>query len=397
MEVTSESFLEQRGSDERSEKIWNIRNQSESLLVSVASPRLARFSAAHTHRRALRSGRARRDASRGAMSRRAASAARAAAQIREGMVARKRREDFHAAVPIVGAGALTALVASAAYAPQLARFRRGVAEGLASDVSDVAPGGDAFLSALLRFTGLGLGGAAGARVAFQLAHAATAAGAARGYLRAPAAAVGGIACAFIGAEFAEPAATFGVRVGRVVRLGAEGLADDLSDAISPTARGPRAASSSSTSPSESSSDDRPVALALRLVRLRQLEAALRAERSVAATRHRRAELGAELRAVRERKAELKRRCAAANGGAKLGRVVAEDVDARARTLSDLRARQLGLRRAAAAAGAAGESRERRRLEREAKALDAPKKRLKAEARRDHGVHLARRTPSAEKR
>lgn len=330
------------------------------------------------------------------MSRRAASAARAAAQIREGMVARKRREDFHAAVPIVGAGALTALVASAAYAPQFARFRRGVAEGLASDVSDVAPGGDAFLSALLRFTGLGLGGAAGARVAFQLAHAATAAGAARGYLRAPAAAVGGIACAFIGAEFAEPAATFGVRVGRVVRLGAEGLADDLSDAISPTARGPRAASSS-TSPSESSSDDRPVALALRLVRLRQLEAALRAERSVAATRHRRAELGAELRAVRERKAELKRRCAAANGGAKLGRVVAEDVDARARALSDLRARQLGLRRAAAAAGAAGESRERRRLEREAKALDAPKKRLKAEARRDHGVHLARRAPSAEKR
>ncbi len=330
------------------------------------------------------------------MSRRAASAARAAAQIREGMVARKRREDFHAAVPIVGAGALTALVASAAYAPQFARFRRGVAEGLASDVSDVAPGGDAFLSALLRFTGLGLGGAAGARVAFQLAHAATAAGAARGYLRAPAAAVGGIACAFIGAEFAEPAATFGVRVGRVVRLGAEGLADDLSDAISPTARGPRAASSS-TSPSESSSDDRPVALALRLVRLRQLEAALRAERSVAATRHRRAELGAELRAVRERKAELKRRCAAANGGAKLGRVVAEDVDARARALSDLRARQLGLRREAAAAGAAGESRERRRLEREAKALDAPKKRLKAEARRDHGVHLARRAPSAEKR
>ena len=363
--------------------------------LSVASPRLARFSAAHTHRRALRSGRARRDASRGAMSRRAASAARAAAQIREGMVARKRREDFHAAVPIVGAGALTALVASAAYAPQFARFRRGVAEGLASDVSDVAPGGDAFLSALLRFTGLGLGGAAGARVAFQLAHAATAAGAARGYLRAPAAAVGGIACAFIGAEFAEPAATFGVRVGRVVRLGAEGLADDLSDATT-TARGPRAASSS-TSPSESSSDDRPVALALRLVRLRQLEAALRAERSVAATRHRRAELGAELRAVRERKAELKRRCAAANGGAKLGRVVAEDVDARARALSDLRARQLGLRRAAAAAGAAGESRERRRLEREAKALDAPKKRLKAEARRDHGVHLARRAPSAEKR
>ena len=206
------------------------------------------------------------------------------------MVARKRRRISHAAVPIVGAGALTALVASAAYAPQFARFRRGVAEGLASDVSDVAPGGDAFLSALLRFTGLGLGGAAGARVAFQLAHAATAAGAARGYLRAPAAAVGGIACAFIGAEFAEPAATFGVRVGRVVRLGAEGLADDLSDAISPTARGPRA-SSSSTSPSESSSDDRPVALALRLVRLRQLEAALRAERSVAATRHRRAELG----------------------------------------------------------------------------------------------------------
>jgi hypothetical protein len=118
---------------------------------------------------------------------------------------------------------------------------------------------------------------------------------------------------------------------------------------------------------------------------------------VAATRHRRAELGAELRAVRERKAELKRRCAAANGGAKLGRVVAEDVDARARALSDLRARQLGLRREAAAAGAAGESRERRRLEREAKALDAPKKRLKAEARRDHGVHLARRAPSAEKR
>ena len=161
------------------------------------------------------------------MSRRAAAAASAAAEIRSALSARQRVEDFHAAVPVVGAAALTAATAAVATLPAFATTRRGVAEGLDSNVSDVMPGGDAFQSALLRGTGLLLGGAAGSRVAFQLAQAATGYGAAHGYARAPLAVVGGIASAFAGSELAEPAATFGVRVGRTVRLGAEGLVEDL--------------------------------------------------------------------------------------------------------------------------------------------------------------------------
>ena len=114
-----------------------------------------------------------------------------------------------------------------------------MAEGLDSNVSDVMPGGDAFQSALLRGTGLLLGGAAIQR-AFQLAQAATGYGAAHGCSRALAV-VGGIA-RLRRLELAEPAATFGVRVGRTVRLGAEGLVEDLERiwtaplAIDPSAR-----------------------------------------------------------------------------------------------------------------------------------------------------------------
>ena len=114
------------------------------------------------------------------MSRRAAAAASAAAEIRSALSARQRVEDFHAAVPVVGAAALTAATAAVATLPAFATTRRGVAEGLDSNVSDVMPGGDAFQSALLRGTGLLLGGAAGSRVAFQLAQAATGYGAAHG-------------------------------------------------------------------------------------------------------------------------------------------------------------------------------------------------------------------------
>ena len=50
-------------------------------------------------------------------------------------------------------------------------------------------------------------------------------GAARGFAGAPLAVVGGVACAFAGAEFAEPAATLGVGVGRVLASGSAAAAD----------------------------------------------------------------------------------------------------------------------------------------------------------------------------
>ena len=57
--------------------------------------------------------------------------------------------------------------------------------------------------------------------------AARAAMRARVRARAPLAVVGGVACAFAGAEFAEPAATLGVRVGRVLASGSAGFAADV--------------------------------------------------------------------------------------------------------------------------------------------------------------------------
>ena len=105
------------------------------------------------------------------MSRRAAAAAASADMIRRGMRARRVEHDFHAAVPTIGAGALTAATAALVMHPAFERTRAGVSDGLEADVSDVMPGGDAFQSAMLRFTGGCLGGAAGARTAFELASA----------------------------------------------------------------------------------------------------------------------------------------------------------------------------------------------------------------------------------
>ena len=352
------------------------------------------------------------------MSRRAAAAASAAAEIRSALSARQRREDFHAAVPVVGAAALTAATAAVATLPAFATTRRGVAEGLDSDVSDVMPGGDAFQSALLRGTGLLLGGAAGSSVAFQLAQAATGYGAAHGYARAPLAVVGGIASAFAGSELAEPAATFGVRVGRTVRLGAEGLVEDLERIW--TASSSSSSSSSSTPSARESPRERPdpstavsprtereaaaavdptskEALARELSRVRRVEKRLAEERKSTTSPERARALDARLADARLAKADLKATCAVTHAGAKLGRVVREDIAARAAALSEAREAQLSLRWRAERAAAAGDRRERRRLTREAKKLDAVKRGLKADAREVHGVKLSEHAPSVQKR
>ena len=352
------------------------------------------------------------------MSRRAAAAASAAAEIRSALSARQRVEDFHAAVPVVGAAALTAATAAVATLPAFATTRRGVAEGLDSNVSDVMPGGDAFQSALLRGTGLLLGGAAGSSVAFQLAQAATGYGAAHGYARAPLAVVGGIASAFAGSELAEPAATFGVRVGRTVRLGAEGLVEDLERIW--TAAASSSSSSSSTPSARESPRERPEtstaassrtereaaaavdptskeALARELSRVRRVERRLAAERKLTTSPERARALDARLADARLAKADLKATCAATHAGAKLGRVVGEDIAARAAALTEAREAQLSLRWRAERAAAAGDRRERRRLTREAKKLDAVKRGLKADAREAHGVKLSEHAPSVQKR
>ena len=351
------------------------------------------------------------------MSRRAAAAASAAAEIRSALSARQRRDDFHAAVPVVGAAALTAATAAVATLPAFATTRRGVAEGLDSDVSDVMPGGDAFQSALLRGTGLLLGGAAGSSVAFQLAQAATGYGAAHGYARAPLAVVGGIASAFAGSELAEPAATFGVRVGRTVRLGAEGLVEDLeriwtasssssSSSSTPSAReSPRERPETSTAASPRTEREAAAAvdptskeaLARELSRVRRVERRLAAERKSTTSPERARALDAKLADARLAKADLKATCAATHAGAKLGRVVGEDIAARAAALTEAREAQLSLRWRAERAAAAGDRRERRRLTREAKKLDAVKRGLKADAREAHGVKLSEHAPSVQKR
>ena len=79
------------------------------------------------------------------------------------MRARRVEHQFHAAVPAIGAAALTAATAALVMHPAFERTRAGVSDGLEADVSDVMPGGDAFQSTMLRITGGCLGGAAGAR------------------------------------------------------------------------------------------------------------------------------------------------------------------------------------------------------------------------------------------
>tara|TARA_B110000977_G_scaffold125028_1_gene160071 strand:+ start:2410 stop:2982 length:573 start_codon:yes stop_codon:yes gene_type:complete len=158
------------------------------------------------------------------MSRRAKDAAASADLIRRSMRGKQREQDFHAAVPAIGAAALTAATAAVVMHPAFAGTRSGITEGLNASVSDVMPGGDAFQTTMLRVTGAVLGGAAGAKTAFELAGAS---GATRGFASAPLAVVGGVACAFIGAEFAEPATIFGARFGKVVAKGKTGFTSDV--------------------------------------------------------------------------------------------------------------------------------------------------------------------------
>lgn len=341
------------------------------------------------------------------MSRRAAAAAASADVIRRGMRARRVEHDFHTAVPAIGAAALTAATAALVMHPTFERTRAGVSDGLEADVSDVMPGGDAFQSAMLRFTGGCLGGAAGARTAFELASASVAGGgaggAARGFASAPLAVVGGVACAFAGAEFAEPAATLGVRIGRVMSSGSAGLAADVNALFGEThkkKRGDDEAEGATDGPTNGkenpSVEDSRRAFARELVRLREREALVRLERDRVPRGARRDALVATLAEIEGDKKKLKRACLDEHGE-RLGRVMSEDIARSASELVELRARQLALRREAAAAAANGDKTARARLTREAKTLDAAKKRLKAEALATFGERLAKRAPAVEKR
>ena len=344
------------------------------------------------------------------MSRRAAAAAASADMIRRGMRARRVEHDFHAAVPAIGAAALTAATAALVMHPAFERTRAGVFDGLEADVSDVMPGGDAFQSAMLRFTGGCLGGAAGARTAFELASASVAGGGAgggaRGFASAPLAVVGGVACAFAGAEFAEPAATLGVRIGRVISSGSAGLAADANALFGEThkkKRGDDQAEEALTDGSSSNGKENPGkvedsrrAVARELVELRKREALVRLERDRVPRGARRDALGATLAEIKGDKKKLKRACLETHA-VSLGRVMSEDIARSASELVELRARQLALRREAAAAAANGDKTARARLTREAKTLDAAKKRLKAEALATFGERLAKRAPAVEKR
>jgi hypothetical protein len=343
------------------------------------------------------------------MSRRAAAAAASADMIRRGMRARRVEHDFHAAVPAIGAAALTAATAALVMHPAFERTRAGVSDGLEADVSDVMPGGDAFQSAMLRFTGGCLGGAAGARTAFELASASVAGGgaggAARGFASAPLAVVGGVACAFAGAEFAEPAATLGVRIGRVISSGSAGLAADANALFGEThkkkrgddqAQGATDGSSSNGKENPGNVEDSRRAFARELVELRKREALVRLERDRVPRGARRDALGATLAEIKGDKKKLKRACLETHG-VSLGRVMSEDIARSCSELVELRARQLALRREAAAAAANGDKTARARLTREAKTLDAAKKRLKAEALATFGERLAKRAPAVEKR
>ena len=344
------------------------------------------------------------------MSRRAAAAAASADMIRRGMRARRVEHDFHAAVPAIGAAALTAATAALVMHPAFERTRAGVSDGLEADVSDVMPGGDAFQSAMLRFTGGCLGGAAGARTAFELASASVAGGgaggAARGFASAPLAVVGGVACAFAGAEFAEPAATLGVRIGRVISSGSAGLAADANALFGEThkkKRGDDQAEEALTDGSSSNGKENPGnvedsrrAFIRELVELRKREALVRLEFNRVPRGARRDALGATLAEIKGDKKKLKRACLETHG-VSLGRVMSEDIARSCSELVELRARQLALRREAAAAAANGDKTARARLTREAKTLDAAKKRLKAEVLATFGERLAKRAPAVEKR
>jgi hypothetical protein len=151
-----------------------------------------------------------------AMSRRAADAAASADLIRRRMFREQRSSDFHAAVPAMGAAALTAATAALTMHPAFAGTRAGFFDGISADVTEVMPVGDQFQTTMLRVTGACLGGAAGAKTAFEVGRG-----------KAVFTAVGGFACALIGSEFAEPAAALGVRFGRVMGKGTKGFTADV--------------------------------------------------------------------------------------------------------------------------------------------------------------------------
>ena len=218
-----------------------------------------------------------------------------------------------------------------------------------------------------------------------------------------------MACAFAGAEFAEPAATLGVRVGRVLASGSAGFAADVAgfslaarrgnDAPEPLLKTKVAADgnlSATGDPSKPFAEDSRRAFARELVRLREREALLRLERDRVPRGARRDALGAALAEIEGAKKALKSACVETHG-ARLGRVMSEDVARAASELAELRARQLALRREAAAAAANGDKATRARLTREAKTLDRAKKRLKTEAAATFGARLAKHAPAVEKR
>ena len=143
-------------------------------------------------------------------------------------------------------------------------------------------------------------------------------------------------------------------------------------------------------------EDSRRAFARELVRLREREALVRLERDRVPRGARRDALSAALAEIEGAKKALKRACLDEHG-ARLGRVMSEDVARSASELMALRARQLALRREAAAAAASGDKAARARLTREAKKLDVAKKRLKTEAAATFGARLAKHAPSTEKR
>jgi len=162
------------------------------------------------------------------------------------------------------------------------------------------------------------------------------------------------------------------------------------------AQGATDGSSSNGKENPGNVEDSRRAFARELVELRKREALVRLERDRVPRGARRDALGATLAEIKGDKKKLKRACLDEHG-VSLGRVMSEDIARSASELVELRARQLALRREAAAAAANGDKTARARLTREAKTLDAAKKRLKAEALATFGERLAKRAPAVEKR
>ena len=162
------------------------------------------------------------------------------------------------------------------------------------------------------------------------------------------------------------------------------------------AQGATDGSSSNGKENPGNVEDSRRAFARELVRLREREALVRLERDRVPRGARRDALSAALAEIEGAKKALKRACLDEHG-ARLGRVMSEDVARSASELMALRARQLALRREAAAAAASGDKAARARLTREAKKLDVAKKRLKTEAAATFGARLAKHAPAVEKR